>query len=75
LAHEEGHSDAPPLRRLSIVLPDGSKLKAFRQALETVLFEERTAPADIGLATSPVSADELTVLAGSTMSAPSPAAA
>ena len=57
-----------PLRRITFVLADAAKLRTFRQVLESVLFEDRTVPNDVGLPASPVSPDAHTLRAvGSSM--------
>lgn len=64
-----------PMRRISFVLADGAKLRAFRLALESVLFEDAGLPPDVGLPAPPISVEDRTLLAeGSTTLAPTSAA-
>jgi O-acetyl-ADP-ribose deacetylase (regulator of RNase III) len=50
-----------PIARISFVLPDARKLQAFRQVLESVLYEDSIAPIDVGLPAPPAVVEDATV--------------
>jgi len=63
------------IRRISFVLADAAKLRAFREALESVLFEDAGLPPDVGLPAPPISVEDRTQRAdGSTTLSPTSAA-
>lgn len=63
------------IRRISFVLADAAKLQAFREVLESVLFEDAGLPPDVGLPAPPLSVEDRTLLAdGSTTLPPTSAA-
>jgi O-acetyl-ADP-ribose deacetylase (regulator of RNase III) len=49
------------IRRVSFVLADAAKLRAFRDVLESVLFEDAGLPPDVGLPAPPASVEDRTV--------------
>jgi serine/threonine-protein kinase len=63
------------IRHFSFVLADAAKLRAFREVLESVLFEDAGLPPDVGLLAPHISVEDRTVQAdGSTTLQPNSAA-
>jgi hypothetical protein len=55
------------IRHFSFVLADAAKLRAFREVLESVLFEDAGLPPDVGLPAPHISVEDRTLRAdGST---------